>query len=97
MLRVAESEGGLWRPQIRAVSAKQSESSVLGHGYVQRQSLRQSLKALTHREAVVRAQAAHLALKKMKSGAALQSALQDPDTGVVLQVMRALEIEKCST
>ena len=98
MLRVAgQREEGIWRATDKGElrQPNKAESSCVGiHAYVQRPEFEaELLKSLTHREAIVRAQAAWaLGFKDdEKSGAALQSALQDPDTGVVIQVMRSLK------
>lgn len=98
MLRVAgQREEGLWRVTDKGElrQPNKPESNCVGaHSYVQKSEFEaELLKALTHREAVVRAQAAWaLGFKNdEKSGTALQSALQDPDSGVVLQVMRSLQ------
>ena len=98
MLRVAgQREEGLWRVTEGGTlrQTDKAESSCVGiHAYVQRPEFEPSLlKALTHREAIVRAQAAWaLGFKSdEKSVGALNSALQDPETGVVLQVMRSLQ------
>ena len=98
MLRVAGQRAeGLWRATDKGELRQpdKAESSCVGiHVYIQRpENDAELLKALTHREAIVRAQAAWaLGFKSdEKSGEALVSALQDPDSGVVLQVMRSLQ------